>query len=144
MDDKTLALLGDRTAQERLTEAGVLLPCDFCKSDSVIVDYKQVTVGYNGLDMPVKRYTYSCRCTKCHASGPVAGGRVIIGLGRIDGIKPPEWATTTKELEKAARLLCGLIPSDLCSLRFPGKDLCRNGSNGLVKWLKQPVERKQK
>lgn len=30
MDDKTLALLGDREAQERLTAAGVLLPCPFC------------------------------------------------------------------------------------------------------------------
>lgn len=30
MDDKTLALRGDREAQERLTAAGVLLPCPFC------------------------------------------------------------------------------------------------------------------
>ena len=30
MDDKTLALLGDREAQERLTAAGVLLECPFC------------------------------------------------------------------------------------------------------------------
>lgn len=27
LDDKTLALLGDREAAERLTAAGVLLPC---------------------------------------------------------------------------------------------------------------------
>ena len=30
MDDKTLALLGDRAAAERLTEAGVLLECPCC------------------------------------------------------------------------------------------------------------------
>ena len=30
MDDKTLALLGDKSAQERLTERGELLPCPFC------------------------------------------------------------------------------------------------------------------
>lgn len=33
LDDKTRALLGDRAAQERLTAAGVLLPCPFCGSD---------------------------------------------------------------------------------------------------------------
>ena len=30
LDDKTLALLGDRAAQERLTSVGVLLPCPCC------------------------------------------------------------------------------------------------------------------
>lgn len=30
MDDKTLALLGDLDAAERLTAAGVLLECPFC------------------------------------------------------------------------------------------------------------------
>lgn len=32
LDDKTKALLGDRAAQERLTAAGVLLPCRTCGS----------------------------------------------------------------------------------------------------------------
>ena len=31
LDDKTLALLGDREAAERLTESGVLLECPYCK-----------------------------------------------------------------------------------------------------------------
>ena len=30
MDDKTLAILGDREAAERLTAVGVLLECPFC------------------------------------------------------------------------------------------------------------------
>lgn len=30
MDDRTLAILGDRAAQERITERGELLPCPFC------------------------------------------------------------------------------------------------------------------
>lgn len=30
MDDVTLALLGDRAAQERITERGELLPCPWC------------------------------------------------------------------------------------------------------------------
>ena len=32
MTDTEKALLGDRAAQERLTDAGVLLPCPFCGS----------------------------------------------------------------------------------------------------------------
>lgn len=34
MDEKTLALLGDRAAQERLTAAGVLLPCPVLRKQS--------------------------------------------------------------------------------------------------------------
>lgn len=30
MDDRTFALLGDRTAQERITERGELIDCPFC------------------------------------------------------------------------------------------------------------------
>lgn len=33
MDDRTLALLGDRAAQERITERGELLPCPLCGSE---------------------------------------------------------------------------------------------------------------
>lgn len=33
MDDRTLALLGDRAAQERITERGELLPCPKCGGD---------------------------------------------------------------------------------------------------------------
>ena len=98
------ALLGDHEASKRLTYAGVLLGCPYCKSNQVRIDYKQITVGINGLDMPVKRYTYSGRCNKCHARGPSVGGRVVIGLGKMDGIKRPSWATSTKELEYRARL----------------------------------------
>lgn len=98
------ALLGDHDAAKRLTDAGVLLGCPYCKSNQVRIDYKQITVCINGLDMPVKRYTYSGRCNKCHARGPSVGGRVVICLGKMDGIKRPSWATSTKELEYKARL----------------------------------------
>lgn len=33
LTDTQLALLGDRAAQERITERGELLPCPFCGSD---------------------------------------------------------------------------------------------------------------
>ncbi|OUQ16779.1 hypothetical protein B5E80_18870 [Flavonifractor sp. An135] len=35
MDDKTLALLGDSAAAERLTERGELLGCPSCKSQDI-------------------------------------------------------------------------------------------------------------
>ena len=37
MDDRTLALLGDRAAQERITERGELLPCPFCGGEVKII-----------------------------------------------------------------------------------------------------------
>ena len=35
MDDRTLALLGDRAAQERITKHGELLPCPFCGNKNI-------------------------------------------------------------------------------------------------------------
>lgn len=34
MDDRVLAMLGDREAADRMTEAGVLLPCPFCGGEA--------------------------------------------------------------------------------------------------------------
>ena len=36
MDDIKLALLGNKEAAKRLTEAGVLLPCPFCGGDAMM------------------------------------------------------------------------------------------------------------
>ena len=36
MDDYRRALLGDREAAKRLTDAGVLVPCPFCGNDAVV------------------------------------------------------------------------------------------------------------
>ena len=36
MDDVRLALLGDKAAQERLTERGELLPCAHCKGNGKV------------------------------------------------------------------------------------------------------------
>ena len=35
MDDIKLAMLGNKEAAKRLTDAGVLVPCPFCGSDNV-------------------------------------------------------------------------------------------------------------
>ena len=38
MDDIKLALLGNKEAAKRLTDAGVLLPCPHCKGRAVLVE----------------------------------------------------------------------------------------------------------
>ena len=53
MDDKTRALLGDHEAAKRLTDAGELLPCPFCKGEVRRV------IGFGGLNF--------FRCRKCGA-----------------------------------------------------------------------------
>ncbi len=54
MDDKTLALLGDKSAQERLTDRGVILPCQSCRSEVIKV---KRALG-----------AFWCKCEKCGAT----------------------------------------------------------------------------
>lgn len=124
MDDRVLAILGDREAAERLTAAGVLLECPHCKSDKVKVDHKSRRAGFTGLDDRVEYQTYSVRCNSCHARGPVHGGKVIVSFNYFCVTKDlPEWATTQMELSKAARLDWNtrapvLTPAQLALLRI--------------------------
>ena len=59
MDDVKLALLGDKEAARRLTEAGVLLPCPFCGADANIVAYDP------RLFRPSMNHVYSVFCNEC-------------------------------------------------------------------------------
>ena len=88
-----------------------LIPCPFCGSGRLKLDYKATTAGYNGLDMKVRHYTYSVRCNVCHARGGAVGGKVIEGFNQY--VNPiighplalPEWAMTRDALkEKAVEL----------------------------------------
>ena len=63
MDDVKLALLGDRDAQERLTEQGVLLPCH-CGGEMEIMIPKGIA------EYPADIY-YRPRCKECFAIGAV-------------------------------------------------------------------------
>lgn len=45
MDDIKLALLGDKEAAKRLTDAGVLVGCPHCKGRAVLVEGKLQAVG---------------------------------------------------------------------------------------------------
>lgn len=58
LDDKTRALLGDRAAQERLTAAGVLLPCPCCRGTAT-TKVQKVEYGLSGTII---------RCNKCGLS----------------------------------------------------------------------------
>lgn len=49
MDDRTLALLGDRAAQERITERRELLPCPHCAGNGKIMTRQKGFHGQNGL-----------------------------------------------------------------------------------------------
>ena len=58
MDDKRLALLGDRDAQERLTQRGELLPCPCCGGTPTI-KIQKTEYGLSGTII---------RCNKCGLS----------------------------------------------------------------------------
>ena len=60
MDDKRLALLGDRDAQERMTQRGGLLPCWRCGEKAEI---KRIHTG----GKPI--YAVSCKAHCCGACG---------------------------------------------------------------------------
>lgn len=60
LDDKTLALLGDRAAQERLTEAGVLIPCAHCGGTEILEASSMRSIWY------------FCSSDGCEAIGPAA------------------------------------------------------------------------
>lgn len=67
LDDKSLALLGDREAARRLTEAGVLLECPFC-----------------GCRMEVRNGSaygfYKTKCVFCGAESAQQGNEILARL----------------------------------------------------------------
>ena len=71
MDDRTikLALLGDKAAQERLTERGELLPCAHCKGKGKVSfkDYRFIGKNFNG-DRKIV-YRVQIICNKCRSRG---------------------------------------------------------------------------
>ena len=58
MDDRTLALLGDRAAQERITERGELLPCPFCSGPA---ELRRTRGGYSQNPVTIKE-SWEVRC----------------------------------------------------------------------------------
>lgn len=67
MDDKILALLGDRSAQERITERGELLPCQ-CGGNAELVFQKR------GSLLLYKNDLYTVECKKCGMNSTVCIG----------------------------------------------------------------------
>ena len=60
MDDVRLSLLGDKAAQERLTERGELLPCWHCGGTDIIIR----KVGLFGKSAYQRTYKY-VQCRTC-------------------------------------------------------------------------------
>ena len=60
MDDIELALLGNKDAAKRLTEAGIAIPCPFCAHRIIS------RCEYNGL--------YAYTCSSCGTSGDIEIG----------------------------------------------------------------------
>lgn len=69
MDDIRLALLGDKAAQERLTERGELLPCAHCKGNGKVSfkDYRFIGKNFKG-DRKIV-YRVQIICNKCRSRG---------------------------------------------------------------------------
>jgi hypothetical protein len=42
--------------------------------------------------------------------------------------------------EELAKWLCSISTAECCDRSCPARDMCDMGDNGLIKWLKQPVE----
>ena len=59
VDDIKLALLGNKEAAKRLTEAGVLVPCPFCRGEAEVVAYGP------RLLRPSRNHVYSVSCNEC-------------------------------------------------------------------------------
>ena len=59
VDDIKLALLGNKEAAKRLTEAGVLVPCPFCGGEAEVVAYGP------RLLRPSRNHVYSVSCNEC-------------------------------------------------------------------------------
>ena len=45
--------------------------------------------------------------------------------------------------EELAKWLCSISTAECCDRSCPARDICDLGDNGLIKWLKQPVEGKE-
>ena len=63
LDDKTRALLGARAAQERLTDAGVLLPCGHCGKQAYISVDPECEPDSTG-----RKWAYTVVCGTCCAT----------------------------------------------------------------------------
>lgn len=69
MDDIKLALLGDKEATKRLTDAGVLLGCPHCKGNGKVSFKDHRFVGQNFRGDKKLVYRVQVICNKCRSRG---------------------------------------------------------------------------
>ena len=67
MDDIKLAMLGNKEAAKRLTDAGVLVPCSHCKGKAKIMARQNACHGQNALGNKKLSWWIYVKCNRCHA-----------------------------------------------------------------------------
>lgn len=94
LDDKTLALLGDLAAQERITEIGELLPCMSCKETATIKSIKRGVFR--------RRIYFYAQCPYCRNSSGISSEKseVIAAWNRRARILTDEQMNVLKRIER--------------------------------------------
>ena len=69
MDDIKLAMLGNKEAAKRLTDAGVLIPCPHCKGSGKVSFKDHKFVGQNFYGDKKLVYRVQVICNKCRSRG---------------------------------------------------------------------------
>lgn len=90
MDDVTLALLGDRAAQERLTAEGVLLPCPGCGGENCIPWFRYEACWYECDDCGWKgpsEYSQEFARAEWNTRAPILTPEQIEALERLEASK---------------------------------------------------------
>ena len=67
MDDIKLAMLGNKEAAKRLTDAGVLVACAHCNGKAKVMAKQNAFHGQNGLGNKKLSWLIYVKCNKCHA-----------------------------------------------------------------------------
>lgn len=67
LDDRTFALLGDKAAQERITDRGELLPCPHCRGKAKVTARQKGFHGQNYQGNKKLSWWIYIKCNKCHA-----------------------------------------------------------------------------